>query len=677
MQTRMQPIGSVFTKFPRVVRDLSKNLGKECNLTMEGKDVELDKSIVEAIGDPLTHLVRNSVDHGVEMPNVRQEKGKPVCGSIILRAFHQAGKVLLTITDDGAGIDAEKLRRKAVDKGLFTPEQARAMSDRDAVGLIFHPGFSTAEVVTDVSGRGVGMDVVKTNIEGLGGTVEIDTEVGKGTTIIVKLPLTLAIIPSLVVFCGGNRYAIPQVNISELVRIKPSEAKTRIQKVKHAEVLRLRGTLLPLVRLSSVLRTRPLYYDAVEGKAKEDKRENVTDARTAETRIESFTESGQLERRENTAAGALNIIVVEAGQVRYGLIVDALHDSEEIVVKPLGRHMKESECLAGATILGDGTVALILDIAGIASHSELVTSDIEGEDLEKGATRGAEEMQSVLVFNNHPQEQFAVPMALIARIERIKKEQIDTVGGQAILQYRGESLSLIYLSDCIKAKEILDCDKLYVVVFSIAGKEIGLVAPQLVDIRNVSSEIDTVTFREPGVSGSLIVEDKATRLIDIFEIADTAHPEWFAKRAEAVEDEEGRLPLILLAEDSTFFREQTIKFVEAGGYEVLGAEDGVEAWNILQDPEKKFDLVITDIEMPNMDGLELTRKIKGEPMFAHLPVIAVTSLAGEDDIEKGMRAGVDDYQVKLDREKLLASIARWLKEAKSRAGIKAGVKVTS
>ena len=302
-------------------------------MTVEGEEVELDKSIIEAIGDPLTHLVRNSVDHGIETPDLRMQAGKPKCGTVVLRAYHQAGKVNISIRDDGAGIDAVKLKEKAVTRGLITAEQAAEMGDREALRLIFHPGFSMAKQVTDVSGRGVGMDVVKTNIEKLGGAVGIETEIGRGTAINVRLPLTLAIVPSLIVRCCERRFAIPQTNIRELVRIKAKDVSTSIECVKDAEVFRLRGKLLPLVRLNTAL--------AVSEGSEADQNSPV------------------------------NIIVVESGHFQYGLIVDGLHDSEEIVVKPLGRHMQECHALAGATILGDGQVALILDVTGIASHCEL------------------------------------------------------------------------------------------------------------------------------------------------------------------------------------------------------------------------------------------------------------------------------------------------------------------
>jgi two-component system chemotaxis sensor kinase CheA len=634
MQTRMQAVGTVFSRFPRIVRDLSNQLGKQCQLLLEGEDVELDKSVIEAIGDPLTHLIRNAVDHGIESPEVRTKAGKPAAGTIVLRAFHQAGKVNITITDDGAGINIAKLKEKAIALGLMRPEQAANMSDREALRLVFHPGFSLKDKVTEISGRGVGMDVVKTNIEKLGGAVGIDTEVGRGTTINVRLPLTLAIIPSLIVRCGSNCFAIPQTSINELVRIKAHEAAAKIDRIKQAEVFRLRGKLLPLVRL-----------DAVLGIKHEDDRQ----------------------------AGAVHIIVVEAGHLQYGVVVDGLHDSEEIVVKPLGRHMQDSRCLAGATILGDGRVALILDVVGIASHTQLVLpdeDDVRGEF--NAAVVAANETQLLLLFTNAPGEQFGVPMGVITRLERILRDQIDSVGGQEVLQYRGSSLPLLTLEKHIKAVPRPDTDKVYVVVFNALGREVGLIVPKLIDIRELPTLVDMITLCEPGVIGSLVVDGKTTRLLDLFELTKLAHPGWFADRKseakhvanQAVEE----VPMILLAEDSAFFLKQVANFIKEEGYNVVKCEDGSIAWNTLNNTDKKFDLVVTDIEMPNMNGFELARRIKDDPRFNYLPIIALTSLASEEDIQQGMESGVDDYQIKLDRERLMNSIANYLHTNKHEAG---------
>jgi two-component system chemotaxis sensor kinase CheA len=485
-----------------------------------------------------------------------------------------------------------------------------------------------AAQVTEVSGRGVGMDVVKTNIERLGGTVTVDTVLGEGTQIHIKLPLTLAIIPSLVVRSGGRRYAIPQASIRELVRVKAADAEKRIERVKSAEVFRLRGSLLPLIRLTDTL---------------------ILNAQSEEADSER----------------AMHIIVVEAGHLRYGLVVDSLCDSEEIVVKPLGRHMKNSNCLAGATILGDGKVALILDIAGIATHCHLTIP--EGESaVADSSVDSALETQAMLLFSNHPAEYFGIVMELVARIERVRSAQIDSVGGQQILQYRGGTLPLLSLEDYLGCKPREESDHVYVVVFNAAGREVGLLVPKLLDIRNMSTSIDTATFRQPGVLGSLVYEQMTVRLVDLHEVTRLAHADWFTD-APAEQLEDGSAPRILVAEDSDFFRKQLINFFEAEGYDVHGCEDGAIAWNTLQQADANFNLIVTDIEMPHMSGLELAQTIRSDSRWSHVPIIAVTSLAGEEDVQRGRQIGIDEYHVKLDREQLLASVARLLKKSPLKA----------
>jgi two-component system chemotaxis sensor kinase CheA len=627
MQTRLQPVGTVFSKFPRVVRDLSKTLGKQCRLIIEGQEVELDKSIIEAVGDPLTHLVRNAIDHGIELPPVRVQAGKPAEGTMTLRAFHQAGKVNISISDDGAGIDVVRIREKAVARRIITTEQAREMSDREVLQLIFLPGFSLAEKVTQVSGRGVGMDVVKTNIERLGGTVNVETAPGSGTRLTVKLPLTLAIVPALTVCSEGRRYAIPQANISELVRVKAGEIAARIQHVKGAEVLRLRGSLLPLVRLGAALGLSTAMGPGAPG-----------------------------ETARRATRGVRNIIVVESGHLRYGLVVDQLSDSEEIVVKPLGRHLKDCRCLAGATILGDGTVALILDVAAIATHCHLQMPD-QDDAAKKASMVGAtrQEVPTVLVFRNHPDEQFAVPMQLIARLERIRTDQVERVGGQKVLKYRDGSLPLLSLEDHIRAHAAPASPSSYVVVFNFAQREIGLLVHEVVDIHEVRAALDGVLFRQPGVMGSAIIDQRVTRLLDLFELTDVAHPEW-AQRSKIAAPNDARQRTILLAEDSDFFRKQLTGFLEKAGHRVIACEDGMVAWDTLQEPDCLVDLVVTDVEMPRLDGIELAQRIKGNPELARLPIIAVTSLASEEDKARGLEAGIDQYHVKLDREQLIATV---------------------
>ena len=621
MQTRMQPIGSVFGRFPRVVRDLSAKLGKECSLEIEGDEVEVDKTIVEAMGDPLTHLVRNSVDHGIETPDRRRAAGKSDTGTVRLRAFHQAGKVCIRIEDDGAGMDPVKLKTKAIEKGIITIEQAAMMTENESYRLIFAPGFSTAAQVTDVSGRGVGMDVVKTNIEQLGGTVDIESEVGKGSAVHITLPLTLAIVPSMIIGCSGERYAVPQANIVELVRVPEGEMQQRIGVVQGAEVLRLRGALLPLVRLDRTLGLRAA---------------DATDRPTS-----------------------ANILVLETGQIRYGLLVDSLFDNEEIVVKPLGKHVRDLGYVAGATILGDGYVALILDVMGIAMKCNLRSIEANSNKMDDVVDH-SDEVHRLLLFTNHETELFAVPMAMVARIERVNSNEISAVGSQNLLIYRGQSLPILRLEQNISARAPDEnAEKVFVVVFRVQDREIGLVAPALRDIRDIQMKIDAKTLREPGVLGTTVVDNTTTRILDPLELVRIKHSEWFEEEFSASSEALDTPTTVLLAEDSDFFRNHVTRTLESEGFKVIGAVDGRDAWDHLQVVFDQIDVIVTDIEMPRMNGLELAHAVRTTPNLSGLPIIALTSLAGDQDRQRGMEVGIDDYQIKMDPARLVDSVRRF------------------
>ena len=683
MRTRMQPISNVFNKFTRVVRDLSKQLNKDVNLTMTGKDVELDKTIIEAINDPLTHLVRNAVDHGIETPEARRKKGKNSTGEIILKAYHEAGQVNIEIKDDGKGLNGEDLAQSAVRKGLLSEQQVMELSEKEKISLIFLPGFSTAKEVTDVSGRGVGMDVVKTNLDKLGGIVDIESEPGMETTIRIKLPLTLAIIPSQIISVENERYAIPQVNLDELLRIPASQVKERIEKVGNAEVVRLRGALLPLLNLAHVLDIEQTFVHPETGEVMEERRREIADRRSLKSPKFYDKESGpqkdngateqdgekrqQSDRRYHSVS-AINIAVVSAGPFKYGLVVDKLHDSEEIVVKPIGRHLKDCEGYAGATIMGDGKVALILDVASLARMASL--SSLEGTDRVSGEDKKIKEKMlaqkdrsSLLLFKNSDKEHFAAPLNLVERIERIKATDIEVVGGRKVVQYRGGTLPLYELNEVANVSPLPERAQYEVVVFKIVGKEIGLMVTPPVDAVEVNLNIDATTLKQKGIMGSLIIGEHTTLMVDIFEIIKTLNPEWFKekgfeKQGKGEEGEEMRK--ILFAEDSAFFRGQVQGFIVDDGYEVIAAEDGQQAWDLLESHGDEIMLVLTDLEMPNLDGFQLTKMIKSDSRFNHLSVIALTSLAAEEDVARGKAVGIDDYQIKLDRERLLERIGHYV-----------------
>ncbi len=617
MKTRIQPIGNVFNKFPRIVRDLAKTAEKKVQLRIEGAETELDRSIIESIKDPLTHMVRNSIDHGIEPPDIRVQKEKPPVGTLTMKAYHEGGQVIIEIVDDGAGIDPNKLRQKAVDKGLITEEQAEALSDREALMLIFQPGFSTAEKVTNISGRGVGMDVVKTNIEKLGGTVELLSEVGVGTTIKIKIPLTLAIIPALIVTSQDQRYAIPQVNLVELVHLNPKLMERDVQKIGNSEFYRLRGEILPLIRLRNVLRL--------------DEQEEISE------------EEG------------MNIVVLNAGGHLFGLVVDSISDSEEIVVKPLGSHLKHIPVFAGTTLMGDGRVALILDVVGITS------SAAAGDDAMKHGTVVStktleDDHQFLLLCTIGQDEYFALPLALVNRLDKIKASDLEFVGGKEVIQYRGHSMPVIRLENYLPISPLPEQDEYHLIVFHMNHKDIAFLVSQIDDSLDLAIDVEEGTFKQEGILGSAIIKDRTTLFLDVYQIISMHDPDFFTQE-ELYADTPAK---ILLAEDSTFYRNMLLSYLTGAGYDVVQAEDGQKAWEIFQSDH--FDLVITDIEMPKMNGFELARKIRSEAGNKDVPIIAVTSLSGEENRQKGLEAGIDDYQSKLDRDQVLRAANSLLKE---------------
>ncbi len=671
MQTRMQPVGNVFGKFPRVVRDLSRTLGKEVQLEIEGREVELDKTLIEGLSDPLTHMVRNAIDHGVEMPDERVKRGKKAVGTVRLRACHEAGQVVIEVGDDGKGIDPAKIAASALRKGLISAERLRGMSDKDKAALIFLPGLSTADQVSDVSGRGVGMDVVKTNLDRLGGKVEIQTEPGKGSLFRIKLPLTLAIIPSLIVTVEEERFAIPQVNVVELIRVPAEQVKNRIEVVGDAEVLLLRGNLIPIVRLADVLGLMRTYLDPGTGRREIDRRDAIADRRSPRhpVQAESTGDCPNMETgpdhdrrgddgRRDRPLSDMQVVVVSAGILQYGLVVDSMQTTEEIVVKPLGRHLKGLQEYAGATIMGDGKVALILDASGLAVKGSLTSvsgSTRAGQLAEQEAAETRQDMHSWLLYHNAPEEMCAIPLDYVLRLEKIESAQIEYTGGRRTMQYRGATLPLVTLADAARVNPLEEGQDLVVIVFNTRGREVGLLGAMPVDVIETRATVDNITLRQPGIVGSAIIRDRTVLLVDLHEVVEAVYPEWGTTvSGHALEN--GRPHTVLLAEDSDFFRAQIKRFLSEDGYNVLEAPDGEAAWEVLLGNAEKVEVVVTDIEMPRLTGLELTQRIRADRRFTGLPVIGLTSLAGEEDIERGKAAGIDDYQVKLDRDKLVESL---------------------
>ncbi len=488
MKTRMQPIRNAWSKLPRVVRDLSASCGKDVEVQMEGADTELDKTILEALKDPLTHIVRNSVDHGIESAETRQSNGKPAKGVLCLRAFHEGGHVNIEIADDGGGIDSERVREKAIEKNLITEEQADRMSERELINLILLPGFSTAAKVTNVSGRGVGMDVVKTNIERIGGTIDIQSEAGQGTTLRIKIPLTLAIVPALIVKTDGDQYAIPQVSLLELVRLDSERARSQIEFIHETPVYRLRGNLLPLVYLDEQLELKQKRHP-------EDQPESV------------------------------NIVVLQAEDQPFGLVVDTITDTQEIVVKPLGCHLKNVATYAGTTIMGDGTVALILDVFGLANkcsvlsehRSRALTHDAN-ESIEQNSNR-----QEMLIVDPGDQSRAAIQLTSVARLEEFDSTQVERSGNSDVVQYRGKIMPLIYLNGYSPASQCEGSTRLNTVVFASDENRVGVVVGKILDI--VSEQLDSANGNLPS---RCVVQDRVTEIVDLPQIVRASFPELMA-----------------------------------------------------------------------------------------------------------------------------------------------------
>ncbi|WP_164984067.1 chemotaxis protein CheA, partial [Cellulomonas endophytica] len=481
MKTRMQPIEHVWSKMPRIVRDLAAACHREVQLEMVGGDTELDRGLLEAVKDPLTHLVRNAVDHGIESPEDRVAAGKGSKGTLALRAYHAGGQVVVEVADDGKGIDPERVASTALRKGLRTAEQLAGASQADLLNLLFLPGFSTAEAVTKVSGRGVGMDVVRTKIEAVGGTVELESKLGQGTVWRLRIPLTLAIMPTLTVVCSGDVYAVPQVNLLELVAIDGQRDQSGIEFVHSSPVYRLRGELLPLVSLSAVLGVEP-----------------------------SRTEDGEPQD------GAV-VAVMQAEGRRFGLLVDKVLSTEEIVVKPLSARLKAVGIYAGATVLGDGRVALILDVQSIARRSLAGEADALADEAQRRAVEAAaqsSEVEQVLVAGIGGGRRVAMPLASVARLEHVKLEDVELVGGREVVQYRGTILPLARLDRILGAYGEEEAGELLVIVYSHGSRSVGLVVHEIVDI------VDDVVARhsdieDAGLLGSTVLGGRVTELLDV------------------------------------------------------------------------------------------------------------------------------------------------------------------
>jgi two-component system chemotaxis sensor kinase CheA len=609
MKTRMQPIGNAWQKLPRIVRDLSGELGKQIELEMHGADTELDRQVLDLIKDPLTHMVRNSADHGLETPAERLAAGKGEQGTIRLSAYHEGGHIIICIADNGRGLNTERIKAKALQNGLVSESELEKMTEAQIHKFIFAPGFSTAATVTSVSGRGVGMDVVRTNIDQIGGTIDIKSVAGEGSSVTIKIPLTLAIVSALIVEAAGDRFAIPQLSVVELVRAR-ANSEHRIERIKDTAVLRLRNKLLPLMHLKKLLK------------------------------IDDGTSSDP----ENGF-----IVVTQVGSQTFGIVVDGVFHTEEIVVKPMSTKLRHIDMFSGNTILGDGAVIMIIDPNGIAKAlgaAGQASHEISDENAAAHALTG-EQLTSLLVFRAGSNQPKAVPLGLVTRLEEITTDKIELSNGRYMVQYREQLMPLVQMNGV----NVQTSGSQPILVFADDGRSMGLVVDEIIDIVEERLHIE-VAGQQEGILGSAVIKGQATEVIDVGHFLPMAFADWFSRKEMRVS---AASQSVLLVDDSAFFRNMLAPVLKAAGYKVRVAPNAQEGLSALRSGQS-FDVVLTDIEMPDMNGFEFAETIRADHNLNQLPIIALSAMVSPAAIERGRQAGFHDYVAKFDRPGLIAAL---------------------
>lgn len=611
MKTRMQPVGAAWAKLPRVVRDLAAELGKDIRIERSGAATELDRQVLDLIRDPLTHMVRNSCDHGIETPAERSKAGKPEMGTIRLSAFHEGGQIVIEIADDGRGLDPAKIRARALKLGLVSEAEAEKLGEHQLQKFIFAPGFSTAAAVTSVSGRGVGLDVVKNNIDQIGGTIDLKSQPGRGATFTIRIPLTLAIVSALIVETGGERFAIPQLSVVELVRLSV-RSEHRIEHIHDAPVMRLRDRLLPLLHLKTQLAL------------------------------------GDADMEQDNGF----IIVMRVGHDTFGVVVDKVFHTEEIVIKPMSALLRGVAMFSGNTILGDGSVIMIIDPNGLANT---LGSRLEAEAAEPAISISeperlqANSQVALLVFRAGSAELKAVPLSLVTRLEQIDATEIEFSDGRHVVQYRGGLMPLVPVNADTKVRSQ---GKQPLLVFSDAGRSMGLVVDEIMDI--VEDRLDIqVGSRTLGTLGSAVVDGRATEVLDMGHYLPLAYEDWLRRKAA---DSAAQSRRLLLVDDSAFFRNMLTPVLQAAGFDVTALASGEEALALIE-KGARFDLVVSDIEMPGISGFELAERLRADARTAHALLIALSSHSAAAIVERGRQAGFDQFVAKFDRRGLIAALA--------------------
>ncbi|XZE34410.1 hybrid sensor histidine kinase/response regulator [Pirellulaceae bacterium SH501] len=648
--TRMQTTGTLFERYRRVVRDLSRQLGKEVALHIEGGHLELDRSILESFADPLTHLIRNCMDHALETPAEREAANKNRQGNVFLRSYIQSGEIILEVEDDGRGISADIVCKKAVSKGVITADEAARMSEKEKIMLIFKPGFSTKEAATAVSGRGVGMDVVKSNIEAVGGSIDISTTVGQGTKFSAILPLAKALVSSsltkaLIVELDGEQFAIPETAVSEIIRFD-EKAKASLQSVDAQAVFHLRDQLVAIVDLHATLElTEPGHSSAKpSGNAKSKYQDTPPD-------------------------GNQCIVIFQFRKNLFGAIVDNVVGINEIIVRSTPKLLQNCTMYSGHTVLGTGHVALILDINGIVQKlglkfedpsqkaGKLAADSLAMEEVSKGSAA----TQKMLVFSYASNEYFAIPLELIAIIERIRSTDIKTVGEKEYLQLKQETISILRLDKYLPIGRMeADRKDLCLVRAAAIPFPIGLIIGADVSVVDVADTFETRVNDSKGILGTFVHNNKLVMILDLYSLFEKHAPDKLAQAP--IEITNAR---ILVAEDSLFFRKLIEQYVKSDLWDVEIVNDGLEAWEKLQHEPNRYNLIISDINMPRMDGFEFAMKVRDDRRFDSLPMVALTTLSEDHYRKRGMSVGFDRYVIKIDKMQVRNTVAECLKIKRS------------
>ena len=637
LKTRMQPVGNLFSRFPRMVRDLARQLGKQVELVMIGQEVELDKTVLEQLSDPLTHLIRNSVDHGLETPDVRTKLGKQPVGQVTLSAAAADGQVIIEIRDDGRGIDPNAVRNKVVALGLKTEAELQKVSMKELYSYILLPGFSTAKQVSDISGRGVGMDVVKTNVERLEGSLTIDSTRGLGTSMLLRVPLTLAIIPCLIVTVGNQRFAVPQRGLEEIVCLHPG-GRGAIEHSYDAELYRLRDLLLPIVRFKDVLASHSPF--------------------SAKTKAAIMAANSPLHRDAKLIE---YILVLRTGGRKFGLLIDDICGTEEVVVKPMHPSLKKIGIFAGATLMGDGRVTLIANIDGIAEHARCY--GIEPPDKAAATLRDPAEVHRILLFEYGPKELFAVPLVQVRRIESISMDKVEYIGDQAFITIDGIATRIVRLNQHLNVSASENEPTMHLLLPKYVSEPMGILVSRIVDTESLSIDLQEASIADPGILGTAIVRGRlclfldtqylreklfGSRAIQVPEIQTHSSNKDLSKSALSVKE----APHILLVDDTPFFREVVRRYFEREGLVVTTAIDGNDGMRKLS--SQTFDLVVSDIEMPNMDGWGFCKAARKAGYKT--PFLALTSLNKEENASKAIEYGFDRFEEKIDHDRLIGSV---------------------